>query len=65
MSETELRECPYCGRGLGIFTERRAKSHIDVCEKSRDTPYNGECAMCGSRYDSYLDHLGECPGGES
>jgi ribosomal protein L34E len=65
MSKTELRECPHCGKPLEVLSERRARSHVNVCGKSRDTPYSGVCAMCGDEYESYLDHLAECDGGES
>lgn len=47
--------CTKCGNSV-----YDSDAHHIVCSGER--LWNGSCPMCGASYDSYLDHLSDCPG---
>lgn len=63
---TEDNRCPRCGREGG-------KNHEQVCRQVHDSPFSSAgvleregtetCPMCQNEYESYLDHIQECPAG--
>lgn len=69
MSEDDGQLCPRCGRPVN-------RKHESACRAAHDSPFastgwmhreggeTGTCAMCGQEYESYLDHLQECPAGQ-
>lgn len=59
---TENR-CPRCGVSYENG-RRNPQSHREACEHARDSPFSGECVMCGEPYDSYTEHLKNCDGSE-
>jgi hypothetical protein len=52
--EEVTAECPRCGEVVPVNTH----------DCDGEQLFDGVCAMCGERYDEYLEHLQECDGGE-
>jgi len=51
-------ECPDCGERVELYGDRKRHD----CDGR--PPFDGECPMCGKPYESYLEHLKDCDGGE-
>ena len=51
-----------CGRSYEP-SRRNPERHREACGHARDSPFAGECPMCGEQYESYTEHLRECDGG--
>jgi len=52
-----VAECPDCGKLVELYGDRKRHD----CDGR--PPFDGECAMCGEPYESYLEHLKDCDGG--
>lgn len=46
--------CPQCGRQIA---EHNLDGHLEDCSGDEERDFDGECPLCGDRYESYTRHV--------
>jgi hypothetical protein len=58
MGVTGTHRCEDCGKQFYLQTQ--FEEHAEECTGEGGPVFDGQCPMCGERYDEYTQHLTEC-----